>query len=415
MLLLARSLGADALGAYSYSLSWATLLAIPALLGTDQLLVREIAASQARKEWSLLRGLLRRANGAVLLTSLVLALGAAAAAAVLSRNSQPEMTHTFWMALPFIPLIALTRVRQSAMQGLHRVVLGAIPEQLLQPGLFLAFLLTVDLLGARLSPEAAMAANIGATAAAFLVGARLLTRAVPPEAARAAPVYRDRDWLVSALPLMFLTGASALFGQADTLILGAVRGSSAVGAYTIAHKASEMAAVFLNAQIASLASSAASLYTLGDRKRLQSVITRMTRATLLVSAPIGIGLIVFGKLFLSMYGHSFVAASPALTILSVGQLANVAMGCVGLLLVVTGNERDVAASLGAGAAANVALSFLLAPRWGAEGVAVAYAVGMIIWNGWAVAALYRKTGIDSTAFGLFARTRVVAETAVDPA
>ncbi len=42
--LLARGLGARGYGAYSYATAWATLLATPALLGFDRLLVRSMAA-----------------------------------------------------------------------------------------------------------------------------------------------------------------------------------------------------------------------------------------------------------------------------------------------------------------------------------------------------------------------------------
>jgi O-antigen/teichoic acid export membrane protein len=414
-LLLARTLGAGGYGIYAYSLAWVTLLAIPSLLGADQLLVREVAASQERAEWGLLRGLLQRANGAVLAVSVSIAAVAAIAAWLAHGSLRPQTLVTFWMALPFLPLITLTRVRQATMQGLHRVALGALPEQLVQPGLLLAFLAAVALFHLRLLPPVAMAANVGAAACAFALGAWLLFRTLPPRARYAAPVYRNRQWIGSALPLMFLAGVSALFGQADTLILGAMRGGATVGIYSVAHKGSEMIGVLLNAQISAFASSAASLYALGDRQRLQNLVTRLTRVTLLASAPIALGFIVFAKWFLMLYGPEFVPAHATLAILSVGQLVNVGMGCVGVLLVVTGNERDVAVAIGAGAAANVVLSFALAPRWGAEGVAAAYVAGMILWNGWAMVALYRKTGIDSTAAGLLAQHRSAAALPATPA
>ena len=414
-LLLARILGSDRFGVYAYAMAWATLLAIPALLGADQLLMREVAANLAREDWGLLRGILRRANTAVFLASLALVLAAAAGSWVVFGHTPARMTDTFWMALPFVPLIALTRVRQATMQGLHRVALGAMPEQLVQPALFFAFLAAVYVLRARLAPQTAMGANVAAMACAFLLGAWLLSRNLPPQVKSAAPVYRNRDWTASALPLMFLAGISALFGQADTLILGAFRGGGAVGIYSVAHKGSEMIGVLLNAQVAAFASSAASLYALDDRERLQSLVTRLTRVTLLASLPLGLGFIVFGKWFLMMYGPAFAGARATLVILSLGQLANVGMGCVGLLLVVTGNERDVAIAIGAGAVANTVLSFLLAPRWGAEGVAVAYASGMILWNGWAAIALYRKTGIDSTVLGLSPPARFAVERPAEPA
>src|SRR5262249_33705986 len=43
-ILLARTLGTQGFGAYSYAYAWTVLLSVPAILGMDQLLIREIAA-----------------------------------------------------------------------------------------------------------------------------------------------------------------------------------------------------------------------------------------------------------------------------------------------------------------------------------------------------------------------------------
>jgi O-antigen/teichoic acid export membrane protein len=406
MVLLARLLGPEALGAYSYALAWVVLLAIPSLVGADQLLVREVAANFAQQQWGVLSGLLKTANRAVLLISLTVALLAGALAWLLSNSAGAGLPWTFWTALPFLPLITMTRVRQAVMQGLHRVTLGAAPEQVIQPGLLLAFLTGAWLLHHRLSAPIAMNANVAAGAVAFGAGAWLLSRTLPREVKPAIPEYRNLKWFQSALPLVFLAGIAALFAQADTLILGSVKGASAVGIYSVAHKGADLVAVMLNAQISAFASTVAGLYALGDREQLQRLVTRFARLTMLVSAPLGIGLIIFARWFLLLYGPSFVAGQTTLVILSLGQLGNIGMGFVGLLLIMTGHERQVAFAIGAGAAVNVILSFALAPRWGAEGVAVAYSVSMIVWNIWAAVVLYRKTGIHSTALGNLSWARV---------
>src|SRR5262249_29675629 len=178
---LARMLGTTGFGAYSYAFACVTLLGIPAILGSDQLLVRELAAYHAKSDWGLMRGVLRRANGAVLLASSALALLAAAVALALrGRWPSPIMLPTFWVALVLLPLITLTRVRQGAMQGLHRVALGAMPEQVIQPALMLLFLSLAYLyLRRQLTAPLAMSLNVAAVAVAFVVGATLLFRSLP--------------------------------------------------------------------------------------------------------------------------------------------------------------------------------------------------------------------------------------------
>src|SRR5579884_1166390 len=77
-ILLARLLGPRALGAYSYSMAWIVLLAVPALLGMDQLLVREVAANAARGDWGVVNGILRWSGRMVLRLSCGLAVIAGA-------------------------------------------------------------------------------------------------------------------------------------------------------------------------------------------------------------------------------------------------------------------------------------------------------------------------------------------------
>ncbi|MEP6714270.1 MAG: oligosaccharide flippase family protein [Terriglobia bacterium] len=398
-LVLARVLGTSQFGAYSYSLAWIFLLAVPSLLGLDQLLVREIATAHALREWGLLRGLLLRANQAVLLISCGTGLIAALVALLLPRSAQSGIRGTFLVALFFLPLITLTRVRQAAMQGLHKVALGALPEQLVQPGLLLLCLGIALAAGYQLSASIAMLVNVASAAVAYGLGAYLLRRSLPPEIAQAIAVYRHRQWIRSALPLVFAAGIAVLFAQADTLILGAFRDTAMVGIYSVAHKGSELIGVILAAQVSALASTAANLYALGEIDRLQRIVTRLARWTLLGSAPVALVMIFYGPWYLRLYGPSFAQGAVTLAILCAGQIANVALGCVGILLVATGNERRVAVAIGAGAVANVGLSFALAPRWGAEGVAVAYSASMILWNVWAAVDLYRRTGLQTTALG----------------
>jgi O-antigen/teichoic acid export membrane protein len=399
-LLLARLLGAEGFGAYSWAFAWVVLLGVPAILGTDQLLVREIAACQTRGEWGRVRGILRRSQSAVLLASCGIALIAASAAWLLRLHLPARVLPTCMLALPLLPLIALTRVRQAAMQGMHRVALGTLPEQLIQPGCFLAFLLAAAFWRAHgLTPPVAMTLNAGASLIAFCVGAWLMRRAMPPLLRESEPVYDNTAWKRSALRLLFVAGANILFAQADTLILGAMRGNIAVGTYTVAHKGADLIMFPLMALNAAFASTTASLYATGDLARLQRLVTRLSRWTLLCAAPIGLFMILFGDRYLALYGPQFPAARLALAILSFGQIVNVGMGCVGLLLIMAGHENEAAKAVGIAAFVNIALTAALSPRWGSEGAAVAYAIGMILWNVLMVASLSRKVGIHSTAMG----------------
>src|SRR5262249_4688653 len=143
-IILARTLGMEGFGAFSYAFAWTVLLGVPAILGMDQLLIREIAMYRVHSQWHLIRGLLRTANCSVLVVSVCLAMVAGVFAWLLRGYFAQDMVPTFWLSLLLLPLISVTRVRQGALQGLQHVVLGSIPERLIQPMLLLGFVAMVS-------------------------------------------------------------------------------------------------------------------------------------------------------------------------------------------------------------------------------------------------------------------------------
>lgn len=113
-LLLARILGASGFGAYSLALSWVGILSVPAALGFDRLLVREIAVYRGRSEWGLMRGVLARTNQAALGASLLLALAMGLVTWALSGRLEPQVLYSLWVAAALIPLTAFVQLRQAA-------------------------------------------------------------------------------------------------------------------------------------------------------------------------------------------------------------------------------------------------------------------------------------------------------------
>lgn len=398
-ILLARTLGTQGFGAYSYAYAWTVLLSVPAILGMDQLLIREIAAYRLQSQWHLIRGLLRMANCSVLMVSVCLVLVAAASIWFLRGYWASDMAATFGLSLLLVPLISLTRVRQGALQGMQRAVLGSIPERLIQPTLLLGFVGVVFWKLNKMTAPLAMGMNIVAALVAFAIGAHLLQRTLPLTLKQVEPVYRNSAWLSSAFSMLLFSSVNIVFSQADLLILGAVKGGNAVGLYSVADRAAEMLTMMMVAQNGAFASTAAALYAARDIETLQRLATQIARWNLLVTLPLAAIFVCFGKsVLLYAYGVQFVPAHESLAILSLAQLVNVAMGLNAFLLIMTGHERQAAAALGAGAVANIVLNLLLVPKWGMEGAAIGNACSVVFWNVLATFALYRKTGIQSTAF-----------------
>ena len=397
-ILLARWLGKAAYGAYAYAMAWVMFLIVPALFGLDTLIVRQIAVYGAHEKWPLSRGILSWATRTVWLVGGALALLVACGAWFVLQGAPPQNRGTFLVALILVPIMAQARLRQAALRGLREVVSGLWPESLLQPLLLLAFFGAAYLKwGRQFTPQGAMALNVLSALIAFGVGALVLRRKLPAQ----MQIREEREtpiWMQSAWPLLTLSLLHITYSQADMLILGAVKGVEMAGVYNIAKWLSGVIGLVVTAVNAVLAPSAASLYTMGNIKGLQQVVTKTARVLLFASLPITLFLVLFGKPVLKLAGAEFAAGYAPLIVLCVGQLVNAAMGSVGLLLMMTGHEKEAAKGIGCGALANGILSALLIPRFGIEGAAWAASLSLILWNLVLVVVVKKRLDIDSTAF-----------------
>jgi O-antigen/teichoic acid export membrane protein len=95
---------------------------------------------------------------------------------------------------------------------------------------------------------------------------------------------------------------------------------------------------------------------------------------LLLAAPIALAFALFpGRLLSGIYGDGFVAASRPLTILGLALVAVFANALTTHLLVASGRNRRLVASIAVRLLVGVALDLFLVPRWGASGAASAVA------------------------------------------
>lgn len=398
---LARLLGTSGFGTYAYAVTWAYLLGIPATLGLDNLIVREAAVYQTQSAWSLLRGLLRWAHQIVSLLAVVLALVAMGTVWIWGANVDAQLVWAFCLAMISVPVVALRNVRQGAMRGLHRIVLGFVPEMLLAP--LLLMVLTVSaylLLRENLTAPWVAGMYVVAATITFVISGRMLKQLLPPQMQTVAPQYQASKWFRSALPFVFLVSMFFVNDRIDVLMLGAIRGAEAVGVYVPVNRGAQLMVSILMAVRTAMEPTIASFYAQGKMSELQKVVTQSARAVLCVSFPVAISLIVFGYWYLLLFGVEFTQGTTALTILCVGQLLNTATGSPGALLNMTGYERHMAIMGGTSAVVNIILNALMIPRWGVEGAATATAISLVSLNVCNVIWVRLKLGIDATAMGL---------------
>jgi O-antigen/teichoic acid export membrane protein len=144
----------------------------------------------------------------------------------------------------------------------------------------------------------------------------------------------------------------------------------------------------------------ARLHARGDDAALQQLVTVSARVIFFFTLPTATVFIVFGdELVRLIFGPEFNSGYLTLIILLIGQLMNASMGSVGLLLSMTGHERETARGVAVAAVSNLILNLSLIPNYGMEGAALASALSVAIWNVLLWRAARRRLGINSLAFG----------------
>jgi len=400
-ILLTRTMGVNAYGTYVFAMALFSVLSIPAMLGMPSLLVRLLATYCTQKSWGLMHGILRWSNWVVLAASIGLAAFTALVTWLLRGTGDQLMLTSVMVAIISLPLIALSRIRQASLQGLQQVVIGQLPDMLIRPLLFILFVASASFyFHINISAQRALGMHIVAMSVALLIGVLLLRRAIPPEVIKEAPTYRSREWLRSALPLLFISSMAIITSKTDVIMLGMIKGADATGLYHVASRGAQFITLFLYSLNEALSPVIAGYYAKGDMGALQKLVTKSIRLIFLFALPVALALIFFGHKFLLIFGPDFVGSSNALAILSIGHLMDCAIGSVGLLLIMTGHGRESAIAMGIGAGANVILNLLLIPKWGLEGAAVATSLSLVIWNVIQSRLVYKRIGIHTTVLGV---------------
>lgn len=397
--LLARLLGKAGLGTYVYSLTWVSLLTIPATLGFRQLVVREVAICRAKSLWGEFHGLIKWANFLILTFSTSIAIIAFLISRFTTTESDSLVPTALAIALCLLPIESLTIVRASIMQGLEFIIRSQLPELLIAPLLALIFIgFAYFYAGYNLPVNYALLSRVVAFYIAFYVGSKWLKNSLPVHVRKVKPEYQVRKWMSSAIPFMCLEGIRVIHHQTDILMLGTMQGPEAVGIYSVISRGVMLVVFVLGAVNTAISPTIAKLYTLGDTNKLQRIIAKSSRLVFIVSLLFTLLFIIFGHWFLLLFGEDFLDGRTALNILCIGKMVGALTTSSAFLLTMTGHERHIVISSSVSSGLNLVLNLLFIPRWGIEGAAIATTLSSVFLHFWNGLSVWKTTRINPTPF-----------------
>jgi O-antigen/teichoic acid export membrane protein len=399
LLVLARVFKADAYGTYALVMSGIAIAAVPATVGFDRLLVRELAAYHASNDWPRLKGLLRRGVQVVGIASLVVAAALWAGTRMLPGTDSALAAQSLQFAIVLVPILAFARVRQATLQGFGHVVAGQLPEAIVQPTILMALAgITAVSLQLPRAAEFALVLQVIASTSALVLGAVLQRRYLPPGPREAYPVYLTRQWLTTGLNFMWLVGMSAVLTNIDTILVGALMSPADAGVYRVASQLAMFVGLPLTAVSVAMAPGMAAMHATGRRVELQSQSRAAARLIGLGAGGITFLIAIIGPQVLQAFGPQFGRGFDAALVLAVAYLFHSAMATSGYQLLMSGHERLVAVLFSVGTLLNMAGLLLLVPLYGLVGAAIAGGVSLCFVSA-ALALLARRlVGINATLF-----------------
>jgi O-antigen/teichoic acid export membrane protein len=410
VIILARTLGPEQYGVYSYVLAIVSILAIPAMFGLPTLIVRETAKAEVKQEWGLMRGLWSWANRITASLSLLIALISALVLWLNSDSFSQIQFLTFAWGIAFIPLSALAALRGASLRGLRKVIQGQLPEQVLKPALFIVMLAVVSLTGfTQLTAESAMMLNALSAGLAFVFGAWLLWRTKPKQLTSVTREYERKAWTSSVVPFAFLSGLAVIVTQTDIVMLGLMKTSADVGVYKVASQGAGLAALGIVAVSMVAMPYMSRLANSNDVDGLEKIVQKSARLSLFFSIIITALFAVIGDQLINVvFGSDYVVAYLPLLLLALGHVFHAGFGQGGILLNMCGYEKGTLITLILSALLNIVLNFMFIPVWGVHGAATATLISvlfrkLVIWT-----MVYIIYGIDSSALALRLRSKLTS-------
>lgn len=398
-LVLARIFKASAYGVYAIVMSCVAVLAVPAALGLDRLLVREIAVLQARGDWAHVKGLLRRSQQLVLGVSVAIAVVTALGFARSYRGPDDSLVESLQISMVLIPLIAFARLRQAALQGFGRVVAGQIPEALVQPAIMILLAWTIFLaLPQCRSSQSMLTMQVIASAVACFLGVALFRRSVASQVEAVAPRYLTGAWLSAGLHFMWLAGMTSVLTNSDTILLGLMTSPEQAGSYRVASQLAMFVGLPLTAVSVALAPRMASMHATGHIDELRGQCRAAARLIVLAAAGIAGAIAIVGQEILEIFGPGFGQGFASAIVLSAAYLFHSTMATSGYLLIMSGHERLMATILSGGALLNVLGVVILVPMYGLVGAAIASGISLCLVSAMCAIFVRRLTGINATIF-----------------
>ena len=338
--MVARTLGATGNGNFALALTTALTASAISLLGLDYVLLRTMAGDIREGNTAAARGASRTALRATSIAAVAVGIVLALAGAPLLHEAMGKSLDQQLIYLSAIAVLPLTLNRMAVMslRGAGGILAAQWLEgpqaMLVAGGILLALIVGQVAIGAR-----------------DVVMLYFSTAALSALVAWISYAWRSRDWPVAlpapARPMLaqgwqisFIVLSRLILDWIVLLSLGSSHSTFEVGVFRTAWQVSALVMLVVSTFDTVAGPRIAAAFRMGDVDLIRKIMRQSVATMSAISLPLFVLSLGFPEWTLGLFGPEFVAGAPALRILALGQMVNVLAGPLGVVLLMTGNERS---------------------------------------------------------------------------
>lgn len=363
----ARYLGPDDFGLFSFSLALTALFTSFAAFGLPTVVVRDLVIRPHDRP-------------AILASALLLRLLGAAVAMILTVGAMLALRPGDWRSALVVLVMTFSNLAQAwdIIDYDYQSRMDARPIVVLRNVSFVACAVVRVLL---VLAQASLIWFAWAMTLEAIIGAVLLVRRARLDGKAIVIMAATREELrrlaSTSWPLIISDLSVSIYMRVDQIMLGKMLGDVGVGLFSAAVRISEAYYFFPNTVALSVAPALTATYT-RSREEFERRFLQIMRLLLWLALAVAFVLAVFSKpIILTLYGPRYLDAAAVLSIHAwAGALVSLG-ACGNLWLTNAGFFKFSMYRTLAGAAVNVALNLILIPRLGIVGAALATVAGQI--------------------------------------
>jgi O-antigen/teichoic acid export membrane protein len=374
---IARGLGAEALGTFAFGMVVLKLLAVFSRLGFDNAALKYVPRYRDEGSDSYILGLTIVGLGFPMATGIVLGVGVTVGEPLLSPFFNQRLLETLPLFAIGIPLLSTMFVGMAITRGYDESKYAVYTRDIGQS------LTAIVLVAAGAFILNDFAATVLGYVVSMGVGVALVAWFLRRQEALRfdrRPEFEIREWFTFSVPMLAIAVTQFLTNWTDILMLGAFVSAEEIGWYQAAYQTTLLLLVVLQSANSIFPSIASRLYDRGERERLESTYIGMTKWIVYLTALGGVFLILYRSEVLRLFGETAPEAETALVVLAVGQFTVAGVGATGYLLSMSGYERVESVNTFAVVLLNIALNYVLIQQYGIVGAGAATAISLGLLN-----------------------------------